>query len=325
MSVDSITSGLGSSFLPILQKLLGSGDIVHRGATLYHKYSEIEYKYQISIGNSHSRIDGIGKKLKQYLTQPVKFEDIIEIYGFGLPHNEDLKKLGIITIQEQNPIINFAEMFKTVKSELVTIGIRKSFPETLREKIVDPHIVKTSKQTGRESTETNLEIALDYSDLWFKHFDQFTIREIEFTFNLGIVLENIEEFIPSDFSKKFINAAKMAQKGNQNALQFIKISQDKFMSFQNQNKINDMAKTISVIPEQNFKITHVDPAMQSCEIAGAGHPIVLPGSMNITLEGRIEKHDLAISGTLKIDLKQFGRILKGIIKEIKKSTKSISF
>ena len=325
MSAESITNELGSSFLPILQKLLGSGDTVYKGATLYHKSSEIEYTYQISIGNPHFRINEIIKRLKQHLTKPVEFEDIIEIYGFGLPHNEDLEKLGIITIKEKKATIDFSKMFNVVKSELVTIGIRKPFPDILKKKIVEPHIVKTAEHHGIEYTETNLEIALDYSDLWHKHFDKFTVREIEFTFDLGIVLESIEQSIPKDFSKKFIIAAKMAKNGNDNALQFIKIAQDKFMSFQNQKKIDEMYKTISVTPYQNFKVTHVNPTMQSCEIGGVGHPIVLPGSMNITLEGRIEKHDITIGGTLRINLKEFDRILKDIISEIKKATNSIIF
>ena len=325
MSLDSVTSGLGSSFLPVLQKLLGSGDIVHRGATLFHKSSEIEYVYQISIGSPHSRISGISNRLKQYLTKPVEFDDVIEIYGFGLPHNEDLKKLGIITTEGRNATIDFSAIFKSVKSELVTISVRKPFPETLSQKIINPHIVKSVKHHTLEYIETNLEIALDYSDLWAKHFDQFTVREITFTFNLGIALDRIERSIPSNFAKKFIEATKKAQSGNEKALQFIKIAQDKFMSFQNQPFVHEMTKTISIMPEQNFKITHVNPTMQSCEIGGAGHPIVLPGSMNITLEGRIEKHDLAIQGTLRIDLKQFEQILKNIAEEIKKSTRSISF
>lgn len=163
------------------------------------------------------------------------------------------------------------------------------------------------------------------SDFWSKYFGEFTVREIPFTFDLEIGLDSIERSIPIDFSKKFIKAAKMAQNGNTKALQFIKIAQDKFMSFQSQPKIQEMEKTISITPEQNFKITHVDPTMQSCEIGGAGHPIVLPGSMNITIEGRIEKHDVAIHGTIRIDLKLFERILKNLFNEIKKSTNSISF
>jgi len=325
LSVDSVTSGLGSSFLPILQKLLGSGELVHKGAILYHKSSEIEYTYQISIGNPQSRINEITKRLKQYLTKPVEFDDVIEIYGFGLPHNEDLKKIGIIKVEGQKATIDFSAIFKTIKSELVTITIRKPFPEILRRKIVEPHMVKSAKHSETDYTETNLEIALDYSDLWYKHFDKFTIREIEFTFNLRVALDSIEQTIPKDFSQKFIHAAKMAKRGDNNALQFIKIAQDKFMLFQNQEKTNEMFKTISINPEQNFKITHVNPVMQSCEIGGAGHPIVLPGSMNISLEGRIEKQDVALSGTLRIDLKQFNRILRNIIDEIKIATKKINF
>ena len=76
-TADSVVSGLGSSFLSILEKLLGTQDIVHRGATVYHKSSEVEYTYQISIGPSHSRVNGIVKKLKGYLSKVVEFDEVI--------------------------------------------------------------------------------------------------------------------------------------------------------------------------------------------------------------------------------------------------------
>ena len=191
MSAESVVSGLGSSFLSILEKLLGTGDIVHRGATVYHKSSEIEYTYQISIGPSHSRVNGIVKKLKGYLSKLVEFDEVIEIYGFGLPHNEDLKKLGVIQVKGKKANIDFTKLFQTIKSELVTIVIRKKFPEKLRHAIVIPHMVQTPRYSGFDYTETNLEVALDYADLWFTSFEQFTIREIEFGFTLDIVLETI--------------------------------------------------------------------------------------------------------------------------------------
>lgn len=325
MPVESIISSLGSSFLPILEKLTGSGDILHRGATVYQKSCEIEYTYQISIGTSHSRINGIVKRLKGYLSNPVEFDDVAEIYGFGLPHNEDLKKIGIIQVKGKKAIVDFSRIFKEIKSELVTLSIRKTFPEQLNRMIVEPHMVKTSKYIGTDYIETNMEVILDYADLWYSYFDKFKIKEVQFSFGLNVTLDNLVNCIPKSFVHRFTNAAREAQNGNGNASHFLKIASDKFMTFQNDKRTKEMLNAISVTPEQNFKVIDIHPSMQSCEIAGIGYPIPLPGQMKILLEANLEGKEAAINGIIKIDVKKFNIILKNIVREIETATKKLNF
>lgn len=324
MSADLFSDVLGGA-VPLIQTLLNSKLIVAKGATVYHKYSEIEYRFDIKIGSESSRADGIIRTLQSFLQKPVEFDNVIEILGYGLPHNENLKELDIITIKDDKATIDFAKLLRTVKSDLVVLTIRTIFPEELRRKLVTARISQNSTYHNGDYIEASLDISLDYADMWYKTFDSFTVREIEFSFNLNIVLKTIEPLIPSDLKKRIRSAAKAVTSGNQKAAEFLKIMNDNFLTFEQEERVSELIQSISVEPKQYFEVTSIIPRMQSCEIAGVRYPVILPGSMNMFLSCRLEGRQVALHGTLRLDLHKFNNVLSHIISDIQKQTHELKF
>jgi len=319
----SLLTPLGNIASKGINSLIDSKIIIHKGLIFYHRSSEFEFAFLISTGSAHSKLNEIIKKMKSYFSKPLEFENVIEISGFGVPHSENLKELGII--QEKNTIatIDFGRILKEIKSETVFLKIRIHVPSDIKRALVASRMDKTSKHYGMESIETDIEIALDYSNLWNKIFDEYTIRDIEFTFELEVLPETIIDSIPEKYRKRIVKAGTMALSGNQDAVRFLRIMTENFMSFESDKRLKQLLETVSVEPKDNFSVRSVLPRMQIMEIAGIGNPMVLPGKMRIILGCRIEGKDLTLLGKLKIDLKKFIQIINEISKDIQDQTRAL--
>ncbi len=100
---------------------------------------------------------------------------------------------------------------------------------------------------------------------------------------------------------------------------------DCFLSFEQEKYAKKLLNTVSVEPDDKFLVKSITPTMQSMEIASVGHPIVLPGKMNITLACRLEGKDIVLAGKLKLDLKKFSQILREIISDIQRRSQRLRF
>lgn len=319
----SLLTPLGDVARKGIDKLIDSKIIVHRGLTFYHRSSEFEFVFLISTGPEHSKLNEIIKKIQSHFSKPLKFENVIEVLGYGIPHNENLKDLHIIQEGDTTATIDFGRILTEVKSETVFLKIRIQVPPEIKQFLVASRIDKTSIHYGMESIETDIEIALDYSNLWNKVFDEYTVRDIEFTFNLEVMPLTIIENIPKKYRERIIRAGQLALSGNQDAVRFLRIMSENFLSFESDKRAKQLLETVSVEPEDKFSITAVTPTMQTMEIAGVGHPVVLPGKMRITLGCRIEGKEITLIGKLKIDLKKFIKILSEISADIENQTNKL--
>lgn len=319
----SFLASLGKAAHDGINTLINSKVIIHRGLTFYHRSSEFEFAFLISLGPEQSRVNEIVKKIQSKLSKPVKFENVIDASGYGISHGENLKELGIIQEKNTNAIIDFGRILKEIKSEIVFLKIRVLVPNELKQFLVPTRIDKTSTHYGKDSIETNIEVALDYSNLWHKAFDEYTVRDIEFTFNLEILPETIVEHIPQKYRKKIIKAAKLVSEGNQDAVRFLRIMSNSFLSFESDKRVGQLRETVSVEPKDKFTVRSIAPTMQTMEIASVGYPIVLPGKMRITLGCRLEGKEITLLGKLKIDLQKFGKILSEISIDIQNQTNKL--
>lgn len=182
---------------------------------------------------------------------------------------------------------------------------------------------KTVRYIGNDILENDIEISLDYANLWNKVLDQYTVRDIEFIFELYVDPRSISEKIPKHYASLIINAAKAISQGNQDAVKFLRVMTEGFMSFEKDNRLKQLRDTVSASPPDLIKITSVTPRMQTLEIASIGHPVVLPGVLRITIGARLEGKDVTLAGKLTIDLKKFGKILSEIVTEIERNSKSL--
>lgn len=319
----SLFNTVGSIANAGIQQLIVSKIIVHKGAIFYHRASEFEFAFLLSLGDEKSRVDNILKKIQSLTKKPVEFENIIEIHGHGLTHAENLVNLGMISVKNGKGKIDFGKILREIKSNIVFIKVRVKIDEELRDHLVTSRIDKTSKYIGDEKIETNIEIALDYANLWKNVFDQFTIRDIDFSFNLDVSPETIVKQIPEKYRKRIISAGKKIKQGEKDAVTFLRIMSECFLSFEKDDKRIQLMNLVSVTPEDKFSIKDVQPTMQSMVIAKVGYPVVLPGSLRIRIGAILEGDDIAIRGKLIIDLKQFSKIINDISKDIQNKTQKL--
>ncbi|HKU33830.1 MAG TPA: hypothetical protein VJR22_08305 [Candidatus Nitrosotalea sp.] len=314
---------LGSVARPIVEKLIEKKIILNKGVTIYHKSSEIEYAFMLSLGEQSSRLDTIIKKLSGFLTKSVDFPNIIEVSGYGLQHSENLVELGMMSLEKNRATIDFGRIIRNVRSETVFLKIRQNLPDYMRRIMVVGRLSKTARYIGEDFMEDDIEISLDYADLWHKVLDQYTVRDIEIDFGLIIDTPFIVSRIPKPYRDKIIRAAKAISGGNQDAVKFLKLLTESFTSFDKPERIEQLRNTISVIPHDLIKITSVTPRMQTMEIADVGYPVVLPESLRITLAVRLEGHNFTLTGKLVVDLKKFGKIISDVVAEMDKKTKRL--
>lgn len=328
MSVDPvILTSLFNTFGTIadagIKQLIDSKIIVHKGATLYMRASEIEFAFVLSLGDEQSRVGTILKRIQSITKKPLEFENVIEINGHGMPHNENLVEMEIITIFENKGKIDFGKLLRDVKSNMVFIKARVNVSKELIQFLVPSRIVKTSEHFGDEKIEADIELALDYANLWRKIFDQYTVRDIEYEFNLQVSPETIIKQIPEKSRKRIISAGIQALQNNKDAVNFLRIMSSCFLSFENDAVRKKLFDTVSVEPTSKLSIKDVYPTMQSMVIAKSNHPVTLPGKLRIVIGGKLEGDDITLHGKLKIDLKKFSKIVNDISKDIQDKTNKL--
>lgn len=105
----------------IIDILSKSGLSIKKGATIYYRESELELMFHIKTGAEYSRVSDIKRKIRRYFLKPFEIDDIVNAEGFGLTHNEDLGKLGVVRKHNNKVFIDFAKMLNVVKSDLEPI------------------------------------------------------------------------------------------------------------------------------------------------------------------------------------------------------------
>jgi len=271
----SLISALGSSIPQFLKKLSDLNVTLRQGATVFYKSCEIEFMFHFNLGPFESRMDSIIRPLQKILTKPLEFEHVVEIFGYTLTGDNDLKKLGIIQIEKNKATVDFGKLLE-LKSDLVVLGVRKKLNPMIPDALLSKHIDKNPEHTDKE-TIADIEVALDYGNLWYSDFDHFAVRDIEFSFNLEINLETIIEQMPPLQRKKIIAAGKALSKGNRDAISYVRIFSENFLKFQHDKLSPDLLDCVSVEPDSHFKIKSIHPKMQTAELASVGTPIILPG------------------------------------------------
>ncbi len=321
----SLLGTLGKVAYNEIRQLSDSKVIIHKGLTFYHHDEELEFAFLISLGEGLSGLDKTLHKIKNVAKNPVTFENVIEVHGYGLPKNEDLVELGIISRSENTATVDFAKLPLKVQSNLIFIKIRARMQEPLKDILLSRRIEKTAQHIGDKQIETRIEVALDYADLWSKVFDQYTVRDIDFTFTLTVDPKTIMNQIPKKQAKKIIRAARLVSSGNAEAIKFLGIMAECFLAFESDSKMDFLASSISTEPAENFFVKEISPTMQLMEISDSGYSIALPGKMRIRLGCTIEGNKITTLGKLIIDLEKFSKILRAISQDLQIKTYRLKF
>ena len=321
--VDPLLSTLGKVAYDGILKLTDTKIITNRGLTFYHRDCELEFFFLFSLGKTRTKLNTILQKVGIIKEKLLTFENVISIHGHGMECNEDLVILGVILSSNNTAKIDLGKFSRDIKSNTVTIKIRVRANDQLKQTLVSQRIEKTSQHTGR-SIETHIEIALDYADLWYKIFDQYVVRDIDFIFTLNVDIQTILDQIPKKQAKKIVKAAESAVSGNADAIKFLQIMTNKFLLFESDMMTRPLFNSVSVSPD-NFFVREIYPTMQSMEILGTGYPVILPGKMRLRVGCVLEGEQITAHGKLIIDLEKFSEVLRAITKDIQMSTLKLKF
>lgn len=314
--------GLGKAAYDWIQELHSTKIVINKGLTFYHRDSELEFTFLVSLNETRSKLNKIVKKIQSTTGEPLTFQNVTCVMGHGMESNEDLVALGAISLSESSAKIDFSKLYD-LKSNTFLIQVRSKANEQLKQLLVSNRIEKSPQNTGKQ-IEAYIDVALDYANLWHKIFDQYTVRDIDFIFTLTIDLETILKQIPRKQAKRISKAAELAVCGNTSAIQFLKIMTKSFLLYESDEMITRLQDSISVEP-QNFVLKELYPSMQPMEIPNTGYPVVLPGKMRLRMGCVLDGNQITARGKLVIDIEKFSEVLHEIIQDIQKKTLRLKF
>lgn len=321
--INDIISAIFGHSAEFIQKLKDQGNIANTGIIINHGDSQVEYRFDIDLGDIQSRTQRFTNLIASFLVKEITIENVIEISGVGIPSNENLNELGIIKFLDGKAVIDFPKVLSDIRSSLVVIRLRKSFPKVLCDMLVYRHIAKVGS-VKNDLTQFPVQIVLDYANLWYAQFASFTVRNIIFTINVTIEPEAISAAVPTEIRHKLAKADELALT-DKNARKYLSEFQKLIVEFQSPQYIAKLKNTISFEPSHAFKLVNVIPYMKSYNLTRSELPTMLPGRLEIFVETSIEDRQVATNGTINLDMTQFNELLKELLQKLKIQTKNIQF
>ena len=305
----------------LLEKLREKNGITKSGVIIDYGRSEIEYNFMINLGDTQSRKKTITKHLSAIANKKITIDDVSQISGVALPTNEDLRKLGIITLRQRTATLDFPALLKKIQGNLVTISFKKSFPRELTNKLVYRNIGKVSRHTEK-GIESNLEIILDNANMWRTQFTSFSVRNIIFAINISISKNTILAALPDKLREKLI-LADQESGANSNAKKFLARFQRLISEFQDEDFLNEISKSVLLDPSHSFILRDIKTAMQGYSLTKSGMPLMLPGKIILTIESHIEDDQKSLHGTAFLGMQSYNKTFKALLKKIEYETDNI--
>lgn len=316
-----LASAFGKS-IDLIQKLKEEGNISHTGIIIDYENREAEYRIDITLGEIQSRPNRFKNLLKSLLVKEITI-DVKGISGSGIPEGENLVQLNLITLKEKKATIDFPKIFSQVKSSLVVIQIRKSFPQELMKKLLYRNIGRASQRKSNQII-SNMDIGLDYANMWYSQFESFTIRNIVFTNTINLLSEAISEALPKKLRNRLASADNLALT-NRDARKYLAEFQKLLLEFQSKEFLARLESLFVIEPESNFRITDIKTTMKSYTLSQSGLPQLLPGQFEIKMTANIEDREIVSHGILKFDLDKFQNLLKEVLKKLENKTRKLKF
>ena len=305
-----------------IEQLRDAKVIVSRGLTFYHRDSELEFNFLVSVNGERTKLNRIVQRILATSDASITFENVIGITGHGLECGEDLTALDVISFSEGVAKIDFGKLHD-IKSNTALIRVRTNASDALKRLLVFRKIEKIPQYTGTK-TESRIEVALDYASLWSKTFDQCVVRDIEFISTLNVDLETILDEIPRKQARRIAKAAEQAVRGNADAILFLRIMAKSFLSFESDEMISRLRHLVSVEPK-NFVLKEIHPAMQYVEMPNTGYPVLLPGRIRVRVGCVLEGNQVVACGRLVVDIEKFTEIMHEIVQDIHVKTLKLRF
>lgn len=326
MSSEGIATLFASILGPlsgIISSLKGAGIVINRGVTVYYKRSEIEYRFHISLPPMNSRFEELRRRLGSLDLVKVDINGVLDLWGFGLMMNEDLKALNLIKLEHETATIDFPSIVRSVKSELLVLSVRTRLPDEIKRSLLVIHISQNSIHVGKDLAHGYTDVVLDYGNLWHETFESFTIRDVEFTFNLQILEATIEQALPSALKKRIKQAAHAAQSGDNAAIKFFEILNSNFAKFQDEKTLQELKTMFAFDPPFGVEISSVASKMELYGVPGTNQTIILPSMLTFKISLDFEANLIADKRTYRIVMNALNHAVASTVAEIIQETKSM--
>ena len=319
MSDPAIVFGILGSATNIIQKLKDEKIVSHEGLVIYHDDNEIEYRLDLNLGDHKSRTTTLRNFLKSATLQKITI-DALEATGSGM-NGENLMELGLLTWNNDKLIIDFPQIFRTIKSNLVVLKFRTRILSDLKDQLVYRQIHTSSSQN--EKITSNFEIVLDYANMWYSHYTSFSVRNILFTANLEFNQTTLYKMLGKHI-QKLEKADKMALT-KENARTFLTEFQKMLIELQEPEFLNRLENALKIDPPSNGRVMGVVPSLKVYVLHHSKFPLTIPYTFTCSISSNIEDRQSAIAGTAIFDLEQYNILLKEKIQSFMMKNKKLRF
>jgi len=278
----AILSSILGTAKDVFQKLKEQGVIKREGLIIDHNACEAEYRLDLVLGDIHSRLSSLKNFLNSKFAKKIEIT-ALEVSGFGILSDENFVENGWITNKEGISTIDFPTIISKATSTHAIIYIKTKISPELREKLVYRQIGKVAYHENQR-TVSNIDLILDYAELWHSQFSSFAIRNIVFTISLKVLLETLPTIIPEDIRKKLNKADKMASaKGN--ARKFLKHFQDVVLGMQTKEFLDKIGQIIEITPS-NCVLEGIVTKMHSLPLQYSEFSVIIPEKFEIKIQGK---------------------------------------
>lgn len=319
--VEPILSSVFGTAKDVFEKLKEQGIIKREGLIIDHDMCEAEYRLDLTLGDIHSRLSSLKNFLNSKFSKKIEIPSL-ETSGFGIVSDENFVENGWIINNDGKSTIDFPTIISKATSTHAIIFIRTKISSELREKLVYRQIGRVAYHENQK-TVSNIDIILDYAELWHSQFSSFAVRNIIFIMNLNVLPETFPIIIPKDIREKLNKSDKMAHtKGN--ARKFLRLFQDVVIGMQNKEFLDKIEQIIEITPS-NCVMEGITAKMRSFPLQHSEFSIIFPENFEIKIKGKIESHETAINVKCYLDINLYNKILEKEFSKLRILSKNLRF
>ena len=322
MSIDSVTPFI-EPLSTVIGKFLEAEISVHKSILINHKEKQIEYDIQIILTNEASKREGLAAKIQSYFKEPFKMEGVLSFNALLVPTHYDLVEKNITSLNQGKFQFDIGRLIREVKFDIASLKIIARMPDNVLEQLVIPTKSSSGIHEGNK-IKARLEVSLDYGSAWYKKYDRFEVRDIEYFHTISISPATIGEVIPREFYNKMMAAARAYPVSNKKVNEFFSILSKNFLLFESEQYYGKVFNTVTV-DSDSFEVVDVTPKMQQREVIAGGPQVLLPGSYRIRFRTRIEGNEIVKRTHAYIDIDKLKAIFSEMIALTNLQTKHLTF
>jgi hypothetical protein len=323
LTPEDLVSPFLGQIIQFAEKISEANITIIKDAVVYHRDKEIEYHLQVILPNEGSRREGLAEKIQSIFTGPLIIEKAISYTAVIIPNSYDLSAKKIVNLEKGKFTLDVGKLMREGNFDIATLKIKVAVSDEILFALVQP--VKSAIGILENARiRFRLELTLDYASAWYKKYNRFEIRDIEYYEHVTILPATIGEVLPAQFYARLMAASRAYQTGNPNAVKFFSILNNNFLLFEDEKYYSKILGTLTT-EKDTFEIVEAIPKMQSHELISGGPTLILPGSMKFRIRTSIRGEEVAKQSKAFVDITKLKAIFAEMIALTNMQTKHMQF